>query len=111
MNIVQPDGASRAWVGDFGKLCGQSYYHSNIIVGTEHHKPYCTWIDGDHNNPNIFAAAIQIHMEDFIQLDLTDNNTVDKTKLDPYSFCELPALLFKYKHNYGITPLTHSRHF
>lgn len=75
-----------------GQSCGRDWYYSNIIVGNEHHKPYCTWIDQDHSN-DIKTSALQIHMEDFVDLtsDLSD---------DAACWCNYPTMLFKERHTY-----------
>ena len=90
------DGTERGWLGDIGHLCNQSWYHSNIIVGDEGHKPKCTWIDKDHSN-GIENSALQLHMEDFVQTSETN-----RTLKEPSYYCHLPAMLFKHDHTYKI---------
>lgn len=34
-----PDGQARGWLGDMGKACDRDWYHSDIIVGNNSHKP------------------------------------------------------------------------
>ena len=76
------------------KECGSDWYYSNIIVGDNGHKPACAWIDEDHTN-DISKAAMQIHMQNFTQLD-----DQAKPTTDPGALCSLPAMLFKDDHNY-----------
>lgn len=82
-----PDNTKRAWSGDMGRECGRDWAYSNIIIDDSGYKPDCTWLDQDHSN-GIWAAAIQIHMEDF-------NNITQNTGRDPNFFCSYPALLFE----------------
>ena len=82
-----PDGTKRGWSGDMGRECGRDWAYSNIIIDDSGYKPDCTWLDQDHSN-GIWAAAIQIHMEDF-------TNTTQNTNQNPSFFCSYPALLFE----------------
>lgn len=82
-----PDGTQRGWSGDWGQQCGQAWAYSNIIIDDSGYKPDCTWLDQDHSN-GIWAAAIQIHMEDF-------TNITQNTNQNPSFFCSFPALLFE----------------
>lgn len=84
--------------------CGYCYYHSNMIVGNEGHKTMCTWIDQDHTLPITKSSALQIHTEDFTYL--TNQSKINE---DPTFYCNLPAILFKYHHNYVISRLSLSR--
>ena len=93
------DGAARGWLGDMGQACNQQWYYSNVIVGDEGHKPFCTWIDQNHSN-DILNAAMQIHMEDFVQLSETH-----RVEQDPEFYCRLPAMLFKRYHNYNFNKM------
>lgn len=82
-----PDGTQRGWSGDWGHQCGRNWAYSNIIIDDSGYKPDCTWLDQDHSN-GIWAAAIQIHMDDF-------TNTTINTAQNPSFFCSYPALLFE----------------
>lgn len=88
------DGANRGWLGDMGRSCGASWYYSNVIVGDQDHKPTCTWLDQNHSE-DIPTSALQIHMQDFVQLSEEDN-----INDDPRFYCRLPAMLLKRKHSY-----------
>jgi len=75
---------SAAGFGDTGRACGQNWFHSNIIIGEEHHKPDCTWIDHNHSS-GILSAAMQSHMEDF---------SPEHEHEEAY-YCRQPAMIFK----------------
>ena len=83
-----PDGTQRGWSGDMGRQCGRDWAYSNIIIDDSGYKPDCTWLDQDHSNA-IWAAAVQIHMEDF-------TNTTSNYSQDPSFYCSSPVLLFEY---------------
>ena len=83
-----PDGTQRGWSGDWGQQCGRDWAYSNIIIDESGYKPDCTWLDQDHSNA-IWAAAVQIHMEDF-------TNTTSNYSQDPSFYCSSPVLLFEY---------------
>lgn len=83
-----PDGTQRGWSGDMGRLCNQAWGYSNIVIDDSGHKPDCTWLDQDHSNA-IWAAAVQIHMEDF-------TNTTSNYSRDPTFYCSSPVLLFEH---------------
>ena len=83
-----PDGTQRGWSGDMGRECNQAWGYSNIIIDDSGYKPDCTWLDQDHSN-GIWAAAVQIHMEDF-------TNTTSNYSRDPTFYCSSPVLLFEH---------------
>jgi len=56
------DGTNRGWLGDMGASCGQNWYYSDVIVGSNSHMPDCTWLDNDHTN-GIISTGMQIHMQ------------------------------------------------
>ncbi|KAL6721303.1 hypothetical protein ACLMJK_000405 [Lecanora helva] len=89
-----PSGDRRGWLGDFARACGYPWYYSNIIVGMEHHKPDCAWIDQDHTN-DIFTSALQIHMEDFV-----NHTALDPQEIAPY--CKYPSMVFRKDHDYPL---------
>ena len=85
------DSTKRGWLGDAGRSCGYPWYPSNIIVGQEHYKPDCTWIDQD-DTDGLYISGLQIHMEDFV---VTDE---DKKSHNGSYYCQEPAMVFKREH-------------
>jgi len=83
-----PDGTQCGWSGDMRRQCNQDWAYSNIIINHSGYKPDCTWLDQDHSNA-IWAAAVQIHMEDF-------TNTTSNYSQDPNFYGSSPVLLFEY---------------
>ena len=83
----RPDFTQCSRSGDMGPECGRDWTYSNIIIDDIGFKPHCTWLDQDHSNGN-WAAAIQIHMEDF-------TSTTSNINHIPNVFCSYPGLLFE----------------
>ena len=44
-SITWPSGDKYSWIGDWGHMCGYSWYHSNYFVSGTGIKPDCLWID------------------------------------------------------------------
>ena len=44
-SITWPDGDQYAWVGDWGRQCGATWYYSNRYISGTSTKPDCMWID------------------------------------------------------------------
>jgi len=80
------DGTQRGWLGDMGQACGQSWYYSDVIVGSNSHKPDCIWLDNDHTN-NIISTSMQIHIQEFANISTSYNQ-------DPNHYCSAPTLDF-----------------
>ncbi|KAI0532371.1 hypothetical protein GGR58DRAFT_523129 [Xylaria digitata] len=58
-----PDGNQYAWVGDWGRKCGGTWYYSNIYLLPSGIKPTCLWIDEDTHN---FRTGFQVHWAEFV---------------------------------------------
>ena len=61
-----PDGQQRGWLGDMGYVCGANWQYSNVIVNDDNYKPYCTWIDQNHDG--IAAAGIRKSSQDNVYI-------------------------------------------
>lgn len=80
-----PDGKQRGWLGDMGYVCGAHWGYSNVVVDDNNYKPFCTWIDQNHDNGNPYAG-IQIHMSEF---NVNSNSTYSK---DMAHYCSWPTM-------------------
>jgi hypothetical protein len=61
-SITWPSGDQYAWVGDWGRQCGGSWYYSNQYIGASGVKPDCLWIDGNGDQPQ---TGFQVHWPEF----------------------------------------------
>jgi len=85
ISMTWPDGGKRAWLGDVGKACGASWYHSQTITGDDDYKPACVWIDGN-DSFDIETEGMGIHITDF-------NATPEQSKAyakDKDTMCKSP---------------------
>ncbi|TGJ80415.1 hypothetical protein E0Z10_g8349 [Xylaria hypoxylon] len=57
-----PDGNQHAWMGDWGRKCGGTWYYSNIYLVPSGVKPNCLWIDSDNDKTR---TGFQIHWPEF----------------------------------------------
>ncbi|KAJ3565392.1 hypothetical protein NPX13_g7521 [Xylaria arbuscula] len=60
--ISWPNGDKYAWVGDWGRQCGGTWYYSNTYVGATNYKPDCLWIDANGDQPQ---TGFQVHWPEF----------------------------------------------
>ena len=44
-SITWPSGDEYAWIGDWGRKCGATWYYSNHYISAADMKPDCMWID------------------------------------------------------------------
>ncbi|KAI1122808.1 hypothetical protein F5Y10DRAFT_253288 [Nemania abortiva] len=61
-SITWPSGDQYAWVGDWGRQCGGTWYYSNVYISASGVKPDCLWIDGDNDQPQ---TGFQVHWPEF----------------------------------------------
>ncbi|KAI0906454.1 hypothetical protein F4823DRAFT_607161 [Ustulina deusta] len=61
-SITWPNGDKYAWLGDWGRQCGGTWYYSNVYVGATQYKPDCLWIDANNDQPQ---TGFQVHWPEF----------------------------------------------
>jgi hypothetical protein len=62
-SITWPNGDKYAWLGDWGRRCGGSWYFSNLFVNGLNSKPDCLWIDANGDQPQ---TGFQVHFTEFV---------------------------------------------
>ncbi|KAF2971962.1 hypothetical protein GQX73_g1511 [Xylaria multiplex] len=62
-SITWPNGDKYAWVGDWGRQCGGSWYYSHTYVGSTQYQPPCLWIDANNDQPQ---TGFQVHWPEFV---------------------------------------------
>ncbi|KAI0116432.1 hypothetical protein GGR51DRAFT_574711 [Nemania sp. FL0031] len=75
-SITWPSGDQYAWVGDWGRQCGGSWYYSNVYISASGVTPDCLWIDGNHDAPQ---TGFQVHWPEFVNMgDSVPQSEADK---------------------------------
>ncbi|KAM5341688.1 hypothetical protein ACJ41O_014719 [Fusarium nematophilum] len=89
-SITWPDGNEYAWIGDWGKQCGATWYWSSLYIQGTSHMPTCMWIDADGNQPQ---TGFHLHWPEFVSQD----GLLPSDK-DVAYFCD-NGRPFKYRHD------------
>lgn len=61
ISVTWPDTQEFAWLGSWGKQCGQPWYYSGLFF--EEADPVCTWLDEDGTATDVMG--FQVHFPEF----------------------------------------------
>ncbi|KAK3897163.1 hypothetical protein C8A05DRAFT_48112 [Staphylotrichum tortipilum] len=99
ISITWPNGDQYGWLGDWGQVCGGSWYFSNVFVKGTDYKPNCLWIDGNGDQPQ---TGFQIHFPEFVTRS-EDPNPTAAGDINYYCNAGPPFKLYTDREPRGIT--------
>ncbi|ORY56996.1 uncharacterized protein BCR38DRAFT_450541 [Pseudomassariella vexata] len=101
-SITWPDGNNYAWIGDWGRQCGGSWYYSNYYISGSDVTPDCFWIDSNGDQPQ---TGFQIHWPEFVSAsgDLPTQPSDKDALLDRLCNAGPPFKMYTEKDPRGIT--------